>query len=85
MELLHDCYEIASRMFSEHLHQIFLDYNYWSYNGINTQTPSTFAQMDLSCATRWLCTQKQFSVKCLLQRKLFSFGTKPSCAKVENI
>ena len=33
MELLHDGYDIASQMFSEHLHHIFfLDYNYWSYN-----------------------------------------------------
>ena len=30
-------------------------------------------------------TQKQFSVKCLLQRKLFSFGTKPCCSKVEGV
>ena len=36
MELSHDCYEIVSRIFSGHLHHIFLDYNYWSYNGINT-------------------------------------------------
>ena len=37
MELLHDCYDITSQMFSEHLDHIYLDDNYWSYNGINTQ------------------------------------------------
>ena len=37
MELLHNCYEIKSQIFIEHLHHIFTDYNYWSFNGINTQ------------------------------------------------
>ena len=34
MELLHNCDEIKSQMFTEHLHHIF---SYWTFNGINTQ------------------------------------------------
>ena len=51
------------------------------FSHIFCQTPTTFTQMDLSCAQDGFVPNYSKTAKCLLQRKLFSFGTKPSCAK----